>query len=51
MVWPDFNELGDLPIGIYRAKITDVVAHFGCGTAQRAAVTTRLERIEVIEHD
>jgi hypothetical protein len=45
MVWPDFNELGDLPVGIYRAKIADVVAHFGRGSAQRAAVTARLERI------
>ena len=45
MVWPDFNELGDLPIGVYRAKIADVIAHFGRGTAQRAAVTARLERI------
>jgi len=45
MLWPDFNELGDLPVGIYRAKIADVVAHFGRGSAQRAAVTARLERI------
>src|SRR5712692_9028895 len=45
MLWPDFNELGDLPVGIYRAKIADVVAHFGRGSAQRAAVTGRLERI------
>ena len=45
MVWPDFNELGDLPVGIYRARIADVVAHFGRGSAQRAAVTARLERI------
>ena len=45
MVWPDFNELGDLPVGIYRAKIADAVAHFGRGTAQRVAVTARLERI------
>jgi hypothetical protein len=37
--------LGDLPVGIYRAKIADVVAHFGRGSAQRAAVTGRLERI------
>jgi len=21
MVWPDFNELGDLPVGVYRAKM------------------------------
>jgi hypothetical protein len=45
MLWPDFNELGDLSVGIYRAKIADVVAHFGRGSAQRAAVTARLERI------
>ena len=45
MLWPDFTELGDLPVGIYRAKIADVVAHFGRGSAQRAAVTARLERI------
>ena len=45
MLWPDFNELGNLPVGIYRAKIADVVAHFGRGSAQRAAVTARLERI------
>jgi hypothetical protein len=45
MGWPDFNELGDLPVGVYRAKIADVVAHFGRGTAQRVAVTARLERI------
>jgi hypothetical protein len=45
MVWPDFNELGDLPVGLYRAKLADVLAHFGRGTAQRAAVTLRLEHI------
>ena len=26
MVWPDFNELGDLPVGLHRAKIADVIA-------------------------
>ena len=45
MIWSDFNELGDLPVGVYRAKIADVIAHFGRGTAQRAAVTARLERV------
>ena len=45
MLWPDFNELGDLPVGIYRAKIADVVAHFGRGSTQRAGVTGQLERI------
>src|SRR5713226_416174 len=45
MLWPGFNELGDLPVGIYQAEIGDVIAHFGRGTAQRAAVTARLKRI------
>jgi hypothetical protein len=46
MVWPDFNELGDLPVGLHRAKLADVIAHFGRGTAQRVAVTARLEHID-----
>ena len=43
--WPAFNELGDLPIGVYRATLAEVMAHFGHGTAQRVTVTARLERI------
>ena len=45
MMWPDFNELGDLPVGVYRAKLADVIAHFSRGSAQRVTVTSRLERI------
>src|SRR5207302_7854650 len=45
MPWPAFNELGDLPIGVYRATLAEVIAHFGHGTAQRVAITARLERI------
>ena len=45
MLWPDFNELGDLPPGVYRATIGDVVTHFGRGMAQRVAITAQLERI------
>ena len=45
MVWPDFNELSDLPVGVYRATIADIIAHFGRGSAQHAAITARLERI------
>ena len=45
MLWPDFNELGDLPPGVHRVKFVDVVAHFGRGTAQRLAITASLERI------
>ena len=45
MLWPAFNELGDLPVGVYRATLAEVITHFGHGTAQRAAITARLERI------
>lgn len=44
-MWPHFNGLGDLPVGVYRAKLADVIAYFGRGSAPRAAVTVRLERI------
>jgi hypothetical protein len=45
MRWPAFNELGDLPIGVYRAMLAEVIVHFGHGTAQRVAITARLEHI------
>lgn len=45
MPWPAFNELGDLPVGVYRATLADVIAHFSHGTAQRLAITARLERL------
>jgi len=45
MPLPEFDEFGDLPQGIHSASLADVVAHFGTGTAQRVAVTVRLERI------
>ncbi len=51
MTWPDFNDVGDLPVGIYSAKIDEVVAHFGRGTAQRVAVAAQLVRIyELASH-
>jgi hypothetical protein len=45
MPWPAFNELGDLPVGVYRATLANVIAHFGYGTAQRVTITACLERI------
>jgi len=45
MLWPAFNELGDLPVGVYRATLGEVIAHFGHDTAQRVTITARLERI------
>jgi hypothetical protein len=45
MPLPEFNEEGDLPEGVYRATLSQVVARFGLGSVQREAVTARLRRI------
>jgi hypothetical protein len=44
-VIPDFNELGDLPIGTYPATLAQIAARFGNGSSQRQTVARRLERI------
>jgi hypothetical protein len=44
MPLPEFNEFGDLPEGIHPASLAEVVNRFGCGTAQRIAVTDRLRQ-------
>jgi len=43
--WPDFNEHGDLPVGIYQATLAEVIGHFGKGSLQRQSVGERLSRI------
>jgi len=43
--WPEFNENGDLPIGVHRATLDEVIDHFGKDSFQREAVAQRLERI------
>ena len=43
--WPDFDSNGDLPVGIYQATLSEVVAHFGTSTLQRRLVAQRLARI------
>ena len=45
MPLPPLNESGDLPEGIHRATIGDIVSHFGSGSNHREAVTANLERI------
>lgn len=43
--WPAFHENGDLPVGIYRAPLAEVLEHFGTATLQRRLVGQRLERV------
>jgi hypothetical protein len=45
MPLPEFNEFGDLPEGKHAASFAEVLTRFGGGTAQRKAVTQRLQRI------
>ena len=45
MPLPQFDFRGDLPAGVYRAPLTEVLARFGDGTPQRQHVTARLVRV------
>lgn len=49
--WPDFNEHGDLPVGIYQATLTEIIERFGLKTLQRRIVAQRLIRIYDLTHD
>ena len=43
--WPEFNDNGDLPTGIYQATLTEILQRFGTENAQRIRLGQRLERI------
>ena len=43
--WPNFNENGDLPPGIYQATLAEIIEHFGESTPQRYIMVGRLARI------
>lgn len=43
--WPDFNENGDLPPGIYQATLAEIIDHFGQGSPRRQIMARRLKRI------
>ena len=45
MPFPAFNENGDLPVGIYKATLKEVLEHFGKGSLQRQLVARRLASI------
>ncbi len=50
MPLPAFSSHGDLPEGVYKASLDEVVARFGHGTPQRQLVTTRLRHIYALAH-
>jgi hypothetical protein len=43
--WPEFDDDGDLPPGVHRAAIAEVLRHFGAGSLRRRVVARRLERV------
>ena len=43
--WPEFDDNGDLPVGIHQATLAEVIKHFATGTVQRRIIGQRLERI------
>src|SRR5579885_1760154 len=45
VILPAFNAEGDLPPGVHRATLSQVLERFGRGTARRRAVADRLNRI------
>lgn len=45
MPLPDFNENGDLPIGIYLATLSEVLRRFATGSSKRKLAAIRLERV------
>jgi hypothetical protein len=42
---PGFTITGDLPPGVHRATLTEVLQRFGAGTHRRQLIALRLERI------
>ena len=47
---PDFNELGDLPAGIYQASIDEIISAFGSGSPQRELLTSQFIEIVNLAH-
>ncbi|MBC8229385.1 hypothetical protein H8E77_07560 [bacterium] len=45
MPLPKFNETGDLPVGVHKATLSEVIATFGTSTVRRRQIAQRLARI------
>ncbi|HVX64690.1 MAG TPA: hypothetical protein VHC19_28985 [Pirellulales bacterium] len=47
---PNFNDEGDLPVGVYQASLAEVLERFGALGAGRLGVGLRLKRIYELAH-
>ena len=45
MASPPLTDVGELPLGVHRAHLSEVLGRFAVGSAQRRAVALRLARI------
>lgn len=45
MTLPEFNEVGDLPPGVHRATLEEVIARFGSEAGKRGLCTRRLVHV------
>src|SRR5262249_12391039 len=50
MPLPQLNRAGELPEGVHHATLDEVIEQFGIDTAQRQALTARLQRIYYLAH-
>ncbi|MGH9942818.1 MAG: DUF6932 family protein [Pyrinomonadaceae bacterium] len=50
MSLPQFDSRGDLPEGVHRASLEEVLVRFGHGAPQRQRVTARLTRVYELAH-
>lgn len=46
MSLPPFNQDGDLPPGVHRAPLNEIIHRFGRDSVRRVTIASRLERIE-----
>jgi hypothetical protein len=45
MSLPPLTRSGDLPLGVHRASLREVLGRFGAGSRKRTTVAERLERV------
>jgi hypothetical protein len=45
MALPEFDETGDLPIGVHEASLAETLARFGAASQRRRLLSRRLERV------
>lgn len=45
MTLPSLTDAGDLPLGVHRASLREIVGRFGSGSPQRKTLALRLERV------